>query len=194
MFFSSIFVFPFFFYLLFFFFVATFRLDFVSNFFYLGIHRDIKSDNVLISKLGDVKLSKKNILPVFLWSPKFLPFFCLCFRSVLLFVLIFPISNFVFSADFGFATSAKAEGKRKTIIGTPYWMAPEMIKGEVIKKIKEMKEGKKKENKKKEEKKTRKEKPKKVLVPCSVFFLCLFSGSKTSQYLFILFLGIFRLC
>jgi len=52
------------------------------------IHRDLKSDNILINTEGDVKL-----------------------------------------ADFGFAIQlTKDRLKRKSVVGTPAWMAPELIK------------------------------------------------------------------
>lgn len=51
------------------------------------LHRDIKSDNVLITMSGDIKL-----------------------------------------ADFGFAVGlTKENNKRNSMLGTPYWMAPEVI-------------------------------------------------------------------
>ena len=66
------------------------------------IHRDIKSDSILLSRDGKVFL-----------------FFRVC-----------PITTFVKIklSDFGFCAQISAEvQRRRSLVGTPYWMAPELI-------------------------------------------------------------------
>lgn len=60
-------------------------LDFIHD--KKQIHRDLKSDNILVDKNGNIKV-----------------------------------------ADFGFAIQlTKEQQKRKSVVGTPAWMAPELI-------------------------------------------------------------------
>src|SRR6266404_5231789 len=73
------------------------------------IHRDIKSDNVLLSLTGDIKLSA---------------------FSALYLILFFSLTQLPGTlADFGFCAqiSDPAHAKRTTMVGTPYWMAPEVV-------------------------------------------------------------------
>jgi p21-activated kinase 1 len=73
------------------------------------IHRDIKSDNVLLSLTGDIKLSTYHEL----FSPDMISDPC----------------GVPILADFGFCAqiSDPAHAKRTTMVGTPYWMAPEVV-------------------------------------------------------------------
>jgi p21-activated kinase 1 len=73
------------------------------------IHRDIKSDNVLLSLTGDIKLSACHGL--LFWCDDL------------------TLATSLTLADFGFCgqISDPMRGKRTTMIGTPYWMAPEVV-------------------------------------------------------------------
>jgi len=73
--------------------IAHVCLQTLKSLFYIHnchrIHRDIKSDNILLNSKGEVKV-----------------------------------------ADFGYAAQLTEQKKhRQTVVGTPYWMAPELIRG-----------------------------------------------------------------
>lgn len=75
------------------------------------IHRDIKSDNVLLSMDGEIKLSKSTIKAGLAAEFEMITYVCLSI------------------ADFGFCAQIQdANAKRTTMVGTPYWMAPEVVK------------------------------------------------------------------
>jgi p21-activated kinase 1 len=76
------------------------------------IHRDIKSDNVLLSLNGDIKLSTSHPL-------SYSHLLCFVSRRSLTWRSL---------ADFGFcAQISEGNAKRTTMVGTPYWMAPEVV-------------------------------------------------------------------
>jgi p21-activated kinase 1 len=71
------------------------------------IHRDVKSHNMLLSLTGNIKLST--------------------FHDVLSrYDLTLAMSPTL--ADFGFCAQISPQAKNTTMVGTPYWMAPEVVK------------------------------------------------------------------
>lgn len=100
------------------------------------IHRDIKSDNILLGMDGQVKLSESvfvytyvsicfAVKPTVELAHTFILHF-LHFHFCLPSPLSFPPS--LFAADFGFCAQISPEqNKRSTMVGTPYWMAPEVV-------------------------------------------------------------------
>ena len=68
------------------------------------IHRDIKSDNILLSSKGQIKIS--------MWSSQDND------KALIIGTI----------ADFGYcAQLVDVRAKRTTMVGTPYWMAPEVV-------------------------------------------------------------------
>lgn len=83
------------------------------------IHRDIKSDSILLTldgRVGPPSLSMVQLTPILSNTPLFLISTHFLFNSQ------------VKLSDFGFcAQISKDVPKRKSLVGTPYWMAPEVI-------------------------------------------------------------------
>ena len=73
------------------------------------IHRDIKSDNILLSIDGNIKLSEALLCNIMTYYDH-------------------SMANTVCPADFGFCAQInELQNKRHTMVGTPYWMAPEVV-------------------------------------------------------------------
>jgi serine/threonine protein kinase len=83
------------------------------------IHRDIKGQNVLLTDNADIKLGMSCIIQPLLPS--------ILLSSLPFSILPLPPPPSVL-VDFGVSAQLdRTIGKRNTFIGTPYWMAPEVI-------------------------------------------------------------------
>uniref|UniRef100_A0A8U7NA89 non-specific serine/threonine protein kinase n=1 Tax=Corvus moneduloides TaxID=1196302 RepID=A0A8U7NA89_CORMO len=91
------------------------------------IHRDVKSDNILLGMDGSVKLSRYS------WSAQHPCVLRLRVGNFLCLVsqlkLVLPVFLFSSSADFGLCAQLTPEQRtRCTVLGSPYWLAPEILK------------------------------------------------------------------
>ena len=82
------------------------------------IHRDIKSDNILLNLRGDIKISRFKDMVSYSWLAIAFVWHFFKYRR----------HSLAFVADFGFcAQLGEHKSKRTTMVGTPYWMAPEVV-------------------------------------------------------------------